>query len=243
MFLPWRGMLEQAAACDTFVFYDDVQLPLGGGQGRGFLTRVQIKTDKGPAWLSLPVERSGRGKQLIRDAVLKDTGWREQHLGRIQQCYRRAPFFKWVMDNVLGPLYAVKTNSLYEFCTESMRVLFVAFGLSPKLLASSSLDLPMDAGPSERVLAVCQALGATEYLTGLGGMNYINYDLFEAGGVKIHYMDYALIPYPQLYGDFVPFVSGIDLLFNLGPDAVRELHPQSVYWKNWPRWENGRPSR
>ncbi|NUO03609.1 MAG: WbqC family protein, partial [Saprospiraceae bacterium] len=55
--------------CQRFVFYDDVQLPLGGGKGRGFITRVQIKADEGFRWLSLPVRRSHQGKQLIADAV------------------------------------------------------------------------------------------------------------------------------------------------------------------------------
>jgi len=243
MFLPWRGLLEQAAASDVFVLYDDVQLPLGGGQGRGFLTRVQIKTEKGPAWLSLPVDRAGRGRQLIRDAILVGNDWREQHLGRIRQAYKRAPFFDWAMDNFLMPVYRIDTTSLYEFCVQSMRKLFEGFGLAPRMLASSTLGVATDLGASERVLAVCRAMGATEYITGLGAMNYIDYDLFEAAGVRIHYMDYKLEPYSQLHGEFNPFVSAIDLLFNLGPSARDELRPHTVYWKEWPRWHEGRPSR
>jgi hypothetical protein len=243
MFLPWRGLIEQAAACDVLVFYDDVQLPLGGGRGRGFLTRVQIKALNGPAWLSLPVDRAGKGRQLIRDAVIAGDDWRAQHLGRIQQAYGQAPFFKWTMDNVVMPVYRTDTASLCDLCVHSMRALFAALGLAPRSLASSTLDLDADVGPSERVLAVCRAMGATDYLTGLGAMNYIDYDLFEAAGVRIHYMDYDLAPYSQLHGDFNPFVSAIDLLFNRGPAAREELRPRSVYWKEWPRWHAGRPSR
>src|SRR5258705_7155218 len=120
MFLPWRGLIEQAAACDVLVFYDDVQLPLGGGRGRGFLTRVQIKALNGPAWLSLPVDRAGKGRQLIRDAVIAGDDWRAQHLGRIQQAYGQAPFFKWTMDNVVMPVYRTDTASLCDLCVHSM---------------------------------------------------------------------------------------------------------------------------
>jgi len=243
MFLPWRGLLEQAAACDALVFYDDVQLPLGGGRGRGFLTRVQIKTAGGTAWLSLPVDRAGKGRQLIRDALLAGDDWRDEHLGRIRQAYGRAPFFDWTMDNVVLPVYRLRTASLCDFCVHSMRSLFSAFGLAPQLTTSSALKLDAGLGASERVLAVCRAIGATEYLTGLGAMNYIDYELFEAAGVRILYMDYSLTAYPQQHGEFNPFVSAVDLLFNRGPAAREELRPRSVYWKNWPRWHEGRPSR
>ena len=54
---------------DLFVFYDDVQLPKGGGKGRGFITRVQIKSAKGWEWLSVPIQRTHGGVQLICDAL------------------------------------------------------------------------------------------------------------------------------------------------------------------------------
>src|SRR4051812_27740566 len=126
MLMPWRGLLEQAAACDELVFYDDVQLPLGGGRGRGFLTRVQIKTAEGAAWLSLPIDRAGKGPQLIRDALLAGHDWREHHLGRIRHAYSQARFFNWTMDEVVLPVYRLDTCSLCEFCVHSMRALFSA---------------------------------------------------------------------------------------------------------------------
>src|SRR5687767_4046334 len=96
MFLPWRGIFEQMRLCDVFVFYDDVQLPLG----RSFTTRVQVKTASGPTWLSLPVARSGRGLQSIRDAHLADQSWRARHLGILRQAYREAPAFDAVWADV-----------------------------------------------------------------------------------------------------------------------------------------------
>ena len=93
MLLPWVGMFEQIKLCDHFVFYDDVQLPLGGGRGRGFTTRVQIKTEHGIRWLSLPVQRSGQGKQLICDAQFSHFDWKAEHLALIEQAYAEAPCF------------------------------------------------------------------------------------------------------------------------------------------------------
>ncbi len=242
MLMPWRGMFEQLLLCDTFVFYDDVQLPLGGGSGRGFITRVQIKTAQGIDWLSIPVHRAGKSSQNIKDARFAHMDWKATHLGKIDQAYRAAPHFDLIRDTVVRPIYGLETDSVSEFCAHSMRVLSTVLGLGPRMLVSSESKVATDLHGGDRVLAICEALGATTYLTGLGAMNYIDYDAFDQAGVRIEYMDYQLVTYPQLHGPFTPYVSVIDMLFNLGPAAANYLQPKAVYWKDWPVMEEGRPA-
>ena len=242
MLMPWRGMFEQIRLADRFVFYDDVQLPLGGGRGRGFITRVQVKTPRGVEWLSLPVARAGEGVQRICDARFAHQDWRAQHLGKLDQAYRSAPHYRWAEASVIGPVYALQTESVSEFCVHSMRVIAGALGVPFEPLFSSAMGIgELDA--SVRVLEFCRRLGATEYVTGLGAMDYIDYELFESAGVRICYMDYALSPYPQLHGEFTPFVSIIDLLCNVGPGASSQLGSRAVYWRDWPHFSGGRPAR
>ncbi|MBC7804187.1 MAG: WbqC family protein [Candidatus Parcubacteria bacterium] len=243
MLLPWRGMFEMARLADRFVLYDDIQLPLGGGKGRGFITRVQIKTVRGSDWVSLPVARKGIGPQRTCDALFVDQDWREKHLGQIYQAYRKAPHRRWVEDSVIKPLYGLQTDSIADFCTASMRLVGKQLGIEFGEFASSKMGIAPNENQSERLLAYCRYFGADEYVTGLGAMNYIDYGLFEKAGVRILYMDYTLAPYPQLHGDFIPFVSAIDLLFNVGPEAPAQLLPRAVYWKDWPHFVDGRPAR
>ncbi len=244
MLMPWRGMFEQIRLADQFVFYDDVQLPLGGGKGRGFITRVQIKTARGVEWLSLPVARAGAGPQRICDARFAHQDWRAQHLGKIAQAYRNAPHYRWAEQAVIAPVYALATESIAEFCAQSMQILATALGLRFEPASSSKMDISPTLGASERVLEFCLRAGATEYLSGLGAIDYIDYDLFERAGVAIHFMDYELAPYPQLHGSFTPFVSAIDLLFNVGRDAPRFLGSRAVHWRDWPsKGTDGRPAR
>jgi len=243
MFLPWRGMFEQIRLCRQFVFYDDVQLPLGGGRGRGFTTRVQIKTAKGVDWLTLPVIRAAKGKQLINEAEFAHMNWKQEHLSKIAQAYKAAPYFELIYETVVKPIYAIETESLVEFCMQSTSLLCAKLSLKPEKYVSSRLPVPRDAGASQRVLDICEHLGATEYISGLGAMNYIDYGLFEEAGVRVCYMDYQLPPYPQLHGDFTPYVSIIDMLFNLGSESIAaELGSECTYWKLWPNMQDGRPS-
>jgi hypothetical protein len=46
-------------------------------------------------------------------------------------------------------------------------------------------------------------------------------------------MDYRLTPYRQLYGEFIPYVSIIDLLFNAGDNAASYLDSGAVLWSDW----------
>ena len=104
MFLPWRGMFEQIKLCDVFVFYDNVQLPMGGGKGRGFTTRVQLKTQSGVHWLSVPIRRTKQREQLIQDSFFVDLRWRRKHVASIRQAYSRTPFFEEVFEAVVKSL-------------------------------------------------------------------------------------------------------------------------------------------
>ena len=242
MLLPWLGMFEQIKLCTHFVFYDDVQLPLGGGRGRGFITRVQIKTASGIEWLSLPVHRSGQGRQLICDARFSHGNWKREHLGKIEQAYRAAPHFDTVFEQVVKPLYAVETTSVSEFCIQSTLRLCAVLGLTPQVHVSSLMDVSRDQEGSSRVLAICRHFAATEYISGLGAMNYIHYADFEQAGIRIHYMNYRLPRYPQLHGPFTPYVSVLDLLFNVGLEAAGGFAgSECKYWKDWPHFSEGRP--
>ena len=87
MFLPWIGIFQQILTADLFVHYDDVQLP----DGRSFCSRVQIKSDDGVRWMSVPVKR--KSKQLICDAKIDfSKNWKKSHLEILKKSYKSAPF-------------------------------------------------------------------------------------------------------------------------------------------------------
>lgn len=243
MLMPWHGLFSQLLLSDRILIYDDVQLPRGGGASRGFMTRVQIKADKGSDWLSIPVQRSGQGNQRICDALTGETDWRQQHLARITQAYRKAPFFRGVFDEVVGPIYENESPYLADFLVGSMEAIATVLGIPVPLERSSQGDWAGELSSTDRVVEICRSIGAHDYLSGNGGMDYLDYVPFESHGIRVHYMEYALKAYPQLHGGFTPYLSLIDLLFCVGPDeAVAHLETKPVYWRDWPVQINGRPA-
>ena len=233
MFLPWRGMFEQLKLSDVFVFYDDVQIPKGGGKGRGFITRVQIKTKSGWKWLSVPVDRSGKGYQLIKDVCFQNADWRNRHLTAIKCAYADTPFFNEIYESLVVPIYEYKTKFLNEFSINAIKKLSSYLGTIPKFYISSDLNISLKEDPSQRVLGICRRFKADEYITGHGARNYLNYEIFEKNNISVKYMEYKCTPYPQLYGEFNPYVTILDLLFNVGPESCNLLDSDAVYWKEW----------
>ena len=48
---------------------------------------------------------------------------------------------------------------------------------------------------------------------------YFDMDLFGDAGIKVEFQDYRHPEYPQLFGDFIAYMSVVDLLFNTGDNA------------------------
>lgn len=243
MLMPWHGLFSQLLLADRVLIYDDVQLPHGGGASRGFMTRVQIKTSKGTEWLSIPVQRSGNGNQRICDALVGATDWRRQHLARIEQAYRKAPYFPQIFEEVIEPIYRNETESLTDFLVRSMEVLASVIGVVTPFEQSSRGDYANGLSGTSRVVEICRRFGASDYLSGNGGMDYLDYEAFERNSVTVHYMSYCLRPYKQLHGEFTPYLSLIDLLCCVGPEqACAHLETVPIPWKEWPVQIGGRPA-
>lgn len=228
MYFPWVGLFEQARLADVFVHFDDVQLP----QGRSFTNRVQIKTRAGSQWLTVPLRR-GRGKQLIQDVVVADDlGWRDQHLRVLKEAYAGAPHREEMLALVAATL-ATPSDRLADIATAGFDAILRYFALKPELVQDRSSHHAFATRSSRHLLDLVRVHGGDRYVTGHGALDYIDYDLFEACGVAIAYMDYRKIPYPQLHGAFTPYLSILDLVANAGTAGAEVIVSPAVYWREF----------
>ena len=225
MYFPWVGMLEQMALADVFVHLDDAQFSKGG-----FFNRVQIKTAEGTPWLTVPLAENKLG-QALNETQPATHDWSRKHLATLQQTYATAPHGVAMVALVERAL-EVKYDSLAALSAASMEALAEAFEVLPGTILRAS-EIGVAGTGSDRVLAICHSLGATRYVTGHGAADYLDHAAFEAAGVAVEYMDYAKLPYPQLHGEFTPFVSALDLLANCGQAGRDVIAPRTVCWKDF----------
>lgn len=226
MYFPWVGMLEQIRLADVFVHYDDVQYSRGS-----FTNRVQVKGPKGVTWLTLPLKDFHFG-QRIDEVMLDDrTDWRAKHRDILRQNYLKAPF-REDMLGLVDRVFAHELVTVADVSRRSMLELAAYFKLDRARFVFSH-DLPIDGSSSERVCDIVEHLGGTNYITGHGARNYLNHALFESKGISVAYMDYQRTPYPQLHGDFTPYVTALDLVANCGTAGADMIHSGTLDWKEF----------
>lgn len=211
-YIPWKGYFDLMHDSDEFILYDDRQYTR-----QDWRNRNQVKAGHGPQWLTIPV--IGKFGQRIDETVIAGREWASTHWKTLVQLYQRAPHFKTYADRIEA-LYLVAAD---EPMLSRVNRLFLdgiggLLGLTPRLSWSS--DIHSAEGKTERLVALCSAMGASRYVSGPAARDYIETGLFERAGIEISFKSYDGYPeYPQQHPPFTHGVTVLDLLFNVGPDA------------------------
>ncbi len=220
-YLPWLGHFAKLAAADCWIFLDTVQYEKNGWQNRN-----RIKTPRGAQWLTVPV-RAPLGT-LIRDVEIDVAQpWARKHCTALRVNYARAPHFARYFGE-LAELLRHPWRLLGDLNVEVSRFLVGALGLSRRMVRASELP-SASADPTGRLLELCRAVGADTYLAGQDGARYMDLEQFRAGRVAVWAQEYQHPTYTQLDGDFLPFLSVVDLLLNHGESSL-EILRQGDRW-------------
>jgi hypothetical protein len=208
-YLPWLGYLAKLERADCFVYLDTVQFEKNGWQNRN-----AIKGPQGAQWLTVPV-RHRFGQPIAEVAIAEESGdWRRKHRRALMQHYGKAPHFAEVWP-ALEALYAAPTPGLAELAVASAECTARLLGVRPATLRASALG-PLPEDPTDRLVAICRRAGAVTYLAGSSGPAYLDLDRFARAGIAVLVQDYRHPEYPQRYGAFVPNLSALDLICNVG---------------------------
>lgn len=211
-YIPWKGYFDFINKVDEFILYDDVQYTR-----RDWRNRNQIKTGSGPIWLSIPVQVKGKYEQKIKDTVVNNFDWAEQHWKTIQHNYAKTDFFH-EFGSSLKELYerCASVELLSEINYIFIKKICELLNITTKI--SWSMDYQLIEGRSERLLDLCLKAGASTYVSGPAAKSYLDVALFESHNIQVEWMNYNGYPeYKQLYPPFIHTVSVIDLIFNVGP--------------------------
>lgn len=216
-YLPWLAYFDKMKRSDLFVFLDCAQYTKNG-----FHNRNKIKTSSGWIYLTIPVEKSEHFKPMLEVKLPKDGSWREKHWKSILTAYGRAPHLA-EHRAFFEKLYNKDSRLLAEMNIEIMEYLKDAFGFKTKLVRESELGLDRSLKGTERLIEVLKAVKAKEYVSGPSGESYLDLAQFEKAGIQVEFQDYRHPKYRQLFGEFLPGLSAVDLLFNEGGAAGKMI--------------------
>ena len=212
-YVPWIGYFHKLDQADIFVLLDNVQFKKNEWQNRN-----RIKTSQGWQWLTVPVNY--RFPQMISEVRINNrVRWHQKHLQAIQTNYGKASFFKDYLP-ILQEVLSQKWELLSPLNIHIIKKVAKLLGIDTKLYVCSELSEEFTSEQSRRLVEICRYFGAEVYLSGQGGRGYLNMELFQREGIEVIFQEFNPPIYRQLYGEFQPNLSIIDLLLNCGSKTI-----------------------
>lgn len=213
-FIPYLGFFHRLLDTNLFIILDDVQF-----LRRGWHHRDIIKTKDGQKWITLGIKKTSQDTK-INEIYLNDTEWKKQHLSIIEQNYKKASYFKEIFPFIEN-LYKQDYEKMIDINLASIKILLELFDINIDIHFSSSYKI--DTKSNQLLSDLLKKVGATHYLSGIGARDYFNPIPFEKANIKVIWQEFKHPIYPQLHGEFIPYLSSIDLLFNCGIEKSREI--------------------
>lgn len=215
-FLPWLGFFHKMDKADVFVSLDNVQYTKNSYQNR-----CKIKTSQGENWVTVPVLTSGKGFPITKDIEI-DTkrNWAKKVWNTLQMAYSKTPYFveyKESYEEILMKPWGKLADLTHALIENTVTLL----GITTPMLKAS--DLGVEGESTDLLLAISQRVGSIVYLSGPSGKNYLELDKFRYAGIQVDFHTFQHPKYHQNYGEFVHYLSIIDLLFNEGPNSLAIL--------------------
>lgn len=216
-YLPWLGYFDRIAQSDIFIELDHVQIERN--TKTSFTYRNKIRTNNGWCWLSIPLKRTG--SEIINSIEIDNSKkWMRKHWMSIVNNYNRSPYFCDYKDE-MEFLYNVQSENLIEILDKFFDFFIEKFQIKTKRIKSSSLGI--GSKKNQLVVDLCKAVGATTYLSGPFGRDYLDLELFNKDNIDVKWHDFEHPVYPQTYEGFEPYMSALDLLFNVGDSSMDYL--------------------
>ena len=168
-----------------------------------YRNRCGILSANGPLTLTVPVTKGDKLKTPVREVqIFYETGWQRLHSRAILSAYRSAPFFEHYYPEIEEFF-----NHPYDFLWD------LNMGIMKKIL--------------ELLEAEIKITLSGEFISGANYRDYRHYfHPKQKGMTKDRLPEYAQV-FASKSG-FIPDLSILDALFNLGPDTLRYLQKVEI---------------
>lgn len=216
-YIPWMGFFKKISMCDIFVFFDNVQMPMN----KSFVSRNKILANKVPLWLTVPIKR--KGKQQIREVEIADQMWIKKHLKTIEVSYNFSDYYEQIITNFITILNK-KHKYISDLNIEIITTIWKILDDKPKKFIRAS-EMNLQTYGSESILEILEKLNTKVYITGSGEgtKRYLDVNAYKEKNIMVKFCPDDFPKYKQKDRTYIPNLSILDVLFNIGPQNTRKL--------------------
>jgi hypothetical protein len=230
-FMPWQGFFELICKSDIFIILDDFQFSV-----QSYHQRNRLFVNKGQVdWYTVPIQKSVSFGGALNDVAINDKiPWRVKTWKRIQQNYSKASHFHEIASSIEKWLL----NSYQSLADQNIAFIKLVCGiLNINTEFRLSSQYTTSAHRSHKVLELLRWCNVTQYLCARGSFEYMKEDaVFPVDDIEILFQNFIPKPYVQIgtVDEFVPFLSVLDALLNIGPGQTFELiNNGTAKWLTW----------
>jgi hypothetical protein len=215
-YLPWLGYFQKMMLSNEFIILDAVQF-----EKNSFINRNKIKTSNGSAWMTVPILTKGYKEKTISDMRINNTvKWRKKHWLTLLNNYKKAPFFPQYCD-FFEDMYSKKWDTLVDLVTYSNQFFIKELDIKTNFIKLS--DLGIESKKQDLIIDLCKERRYNSFLFGSQGKEYVEKDKFDNEKIETYFQSYKHPIYRQQWGEFIPYLSIVDLLFNEGSEKSIQL--------------------
>lgn len=205
-FLPYIGYWQLINHVDTFVIYDDVNFIK-----QGYINRNTILSQGNAQYFTLETRGASSFKNIC-DINVGDN--REKLLKTVSNNYSRAPHYSDVMP-LIERIISNNEPVLSKYLGYSISSIADYLHLEADIIYSSDIKKSPDLKGKDRVINICQILGANTYVNSIGGQALYDREDFHRHGIQLQFLKSNLPEYRQFNHEFVSGLSILDvLMFN-----------------------------
>ena len=207
-FLPYVGYYQLIAAADVFVVYDNIKYTK-----KGWINRNRMLLNGTSAIFTLPLKKGSDSLNVVERELAAEFD-RSKLLNQLRSGYSRAPQFELTYP-IIEQIVLNGESNLFRYIHQSIMRLCDHLSINTKVMISSEITIDHQLKGQDKVLALCQAVGADTYINTIGGVELYSKDAFLKNGIDLRFIKTQLFEYSQFTAKFVPSLSILDvLMFN-----------------------------
>lgn len=216
-YFPYIGYWQLMNAVDKYVVYDDVNFIKGG-----WINRNRILISGQPVFINLPMLGASSNKKIYEVQVNNTVQLIDKNLRRIENAYRKAPFFDCVFPMVERILKCGKED-IVSYIVYSFEELCKYLNIHTDLILSSSLEKEDNLKGQDKVIRICELLGGDEYINAIGGRELYSYSIFREHQIKLSFLETKYMEYQQFENQFQGNLSIIDVMMFNSQEKIQEM--------------------
>jgi len=228
--MPWIGYFYKIFQSDIFILVDDIQFIKSGSS---YTNSVSFNERGKTVKLTVPIKRvKGGVTQNINEITPIDNEWKRKYKKRIELAYCKCKYYQQEKDFIFN-LITNPVSNHSEYNIHFIKEVSKRLELSTEIKISSEMNIENNIeNATDRIVKLAKAVNASHYISGRGGNNYQNHELYEKNNIKLIYSNFIDFKYEQYRTkEFVKGLSIIDAIFNIGFENLKS-HFKEIEYEN-----------